>query len=83
MKQAKKIGPFDRLEQRLEKMEAHLATLSKPDSPALYLTRSEAASMLGISLSKLDQLSNKGILQKHRFGGIVRFRRDEIEKATF
>lgn len=46
-----------------------------------YLTRSEAAAKLRITLSTLDKYAKAGIIQSYRIGGRIRFKSNEIEKA--
>lgn len=46
-----------------------------------YLTRSEAAAKLRITLSTLDKYAKAGIIQSYRIGGRIRFKSTEIEKA--
>lgn len=43
-----------------------------------FLTRKQAAKMLSISLGTLDTWTKEGRIKKHRAGGIVRFRKDEL-----
>lgn len=46
-----------------------------------YLTRQEAANMLGVSLVTIDKWSHAGHLQKYRIGGRIRFKAVEVSKA--
>lgn len=43
-----------------------------------FLTRKQAAKMLSVSLGTLDTWTKEGRIKKHRAGGIVRFRKDEL-----
>ena len=42
------------------------------------MTRKQAATAVGVSLGTLDAWAKEGRLQKHRAGGVVRFRKDEL-----
>ena len=43
------------------------------------ITRQDAAKILKVkSLVTIDNLSKKGLLKKHRLGGVVRFKRGEV-----
>lgn len=52
-------------------------TTQHPD----FLTRHEAAKMLGVSLVTIDKWSHEGHLQKYRIGGRIRFKAAEVGKA--
>ncbi|MCB0854236.1 MAG: helix-turn-helix domain-containing protein [Bacteroidetes bacterium] len=45
------------------------------------ITRKEAATVAGVCLATIDNKANKGILQKYRTGGIVRFKKQEVIDA--
>lgn len=46
-----------------------------------YLTRHEAAKILGVSLVTIDKWSNEGHLLKYKIGGRIRFKAAEVSKA--
>lgn len=46
-----------------------------------FLTRHEAAKLLGVSLVTIDKWSNEGHLQKYRIGGRIRLKAAEVSKA--
>jgi excisionase family DNA binding protein len=51
---------------------------AKSDTEEL-ITRQEAADILKVkSLVTIDNLTKKGLLKKHRLGGVVRFKRGEV-----
>lgn len=43
-----------------------------------FLTRKQASKMLSVSLGTLDSWTKEGRITKHRTGGVVRFRKDEL-----
>jgi excisionase family DNA binding protein len=58
-----------------------LAQNFQPAQPPEYLTRHEVAEILKVSLVTLSDWNKKGILNPYRLGNLIRYRRDEIEKA--
>ena len=42
------------------------------------MTRKQAAAVIGVSLGTLDSWAKEGRIKKHRAGGVVRFRKDEL-----
>ena len=52
--------------------------VTKSDNDEL-ITRQDVAHILKLkSLVSVDNLSKKGLLKKHRLGGVVRFKRGEV-----
>lgn len=52
----------------------------KPKAKIKWLTRKQAASRLGISISYVDDLANDGKLRRYKIGErIIRFRQDELD----
>lgn len=52
----------------------------KPRTKIKWLTRKQAASRLGISISYVDDLANDGKLRRYKIGErIIRFRQDELD----
>ena len=52
--------------------------ITKSDNDEL-ITRQDVAHILKLkSLVSVDNLSKKGLLKKHRLGGVVRFKRGEV-----
>jgi excisionase family DNA binding protein len=63
-----------------EKLRQHLPP-SKPEADDdNFLTRTEAAKVLGVGLCTLDKLTKLGSLKKHRHGSIVRLKKSEVLK---
>ena len=52
----------------------------KPEQPR-FITRQEAAQLLGVSLVTIDKWSKEGHLKKFRIGGRIRFKAEEVQKA--
>ncbi len=46
-----------------------------------FLSRKQAAQMVGVGLSAIDRYSNEGTLKKHRNGKLVRFKKSEVIQA--
>jgi len=46
-----------------------------------FLTRKEAAKLLGVSLVTLDEWSKTGVIAAYRISSRVRFKRDELEDS--
>jgi excisionase family DNA binding protein len=54
---------------------------TKPaDTPQKFISRAEAASLLGMTVQYIDKKIADGTLAYYRFGRSVRLRRDEFEK---
>ena len=85
----KNFNPFDSIENRLSVIEEILVDIKHKalnsinprsnfsDIPE-FLTRQQAAKMLSVSLGTLDTWAKEGRITKHRAGGVVRFRKDEL-----
>ena len=46
-----------------------------------FLSRSEAAKLIGVHVNSIDRMANQGIVKKYYAGGLVRFVKSEIENA--
>ena len=55
---------------------------SEPQQEDEFLTREETAKILKISLPTLHSYSKKGILQSHRIGRCIRYKKSEIIEAV-
>jgi len=55
----------------------------QPKEPEEFLTRSETAKLLKISLVTVWQWSNDGLLKPYKFGNRTYFSRKEINKTMF
>lgn len=64
----------------IEKLEASqgLTYSSNQDD---YVTKKEAASILGVSTKTIHEWSKKRILKAYRIGNSVRFKRNEIDET--
>jgi excisionase family DNA binding protein len=51
------------------------------DKQPQFITRQEAANLLGVSLVTIDKWSKEGHLKKFRIGGRIRFKTVEVQKA--
>lgn len=72
-----------RLEQ-IEKAISRLAdSLTPPETSAApdYISRKEAAALLGVTLVTLDDWTNKGILQAYKIGRRIYYKPGEISAA--
>ena len=54
---------------------------SQPQEPDRYLTRREAADLLGVSIISLDRYRHNGFLPSYRIGRRILFRESEINNA--
>lgn len=88
-------NPFEVLNRRLTSIEDLLLTLNHKTIPNLLenttndsdpqperlINKKEAAKLLGVSLSTIDNYRRKGILIPKKIHGVVRFRSSEVLKA--
>ena len=79
------INPFEVLDNRLSNIESLLLQLRENQQPPKpesddnrFITRNEAARLLGVNLVTLDKICKQGALQKHRNGSIVRLKKSEV-----
>jgi hypothetical protein len=80
--------PFEDIFKRLDNLQTLLEEVkelsSKKDDFAEFpdfLSRKQAAKMVGVALTSIDRYSNEGLLQKHKNGQLVRFKKSEVLKA--
>jgi excisionase family DNA binding protein len=64
-----------------KKLRQHLPPPKPEHNDESFLTRSEAAKVLGVGLCTLDKLTKYGNLQKYRNGSIVRLKKSEVLEA--
>lgn len=64
-----------------EKLRQHLPPPKPEANDETYLTRTEAATVLGVGLCTLDKLCKFGNLKKYRNGSIVRLKKSEVLEA--
>lgn len=64
-----------------EKLLIHLPVIKPEVNDESFLTRSEAAKVLGIGLCTLDKLTKLGGLKKYRYGSLVRLKKVEVLAA--
>ena len=62
-----------------EQLETYIP--KKEPQEQFYLSRSEAAAKLRITLSTLDKYAKAGIIQSYRIGGRIKYKSNELEKA--
>ena len=60
------------------KMEVEKINLHPTKQETEYITRKDAASILGISLPTLNTWSKCGILQSYKIGSQVRYKKEEV-----
>jgi len=80
------INPFKVLSDKLDALSAKLDALSEQgqghhqeDEPDRLLNKKEAANLLGVSVSTIDNMRRDGFLTPYRFGKAVRFRMSDLE----
>jgi excisionase family DNA binding protein len=71
----------DLIDMRLNKRFNEVTKYLQPIEPTVYLTRQEVAKFLSVDLSKVYNMTVKGILQKYQISGRVLFKREEVENA--
>lgn len=67
------------VERLLEKHFGSFRNLQPP--PEEFLTRRDAAKMLGVALSTLNEYTKSGTVTGYRIGACVRYKRSEIEAS--
>lgn len=81
--------PLETIEQRFsnvveQKFQTLLVTLQQQQTdkrPTEYLSRKEAAKLLGVSLPTLNEWTKTGLVQGYRIASRVRYKRTEIETS--
>ncbi|WP_029035172.1 helix-turn-helix domain-containing protein [Salinimicrobium terrae] len=53
--------------------------LFAPKEPTEWITRQEAAALIGVSLVSIHNWTKVGVIQAHKIGTRIRFKRSEIE----
>jgi excisionase family DNA binding protein len=61
-----------------EKLREHLPPVKPESDDNRFITRNEAAKLLGVNLVTLDKICKQGALQKHRNGSLVRLKKSEV-----
>ena len=61
-----------------EKLREHLPAPRPEADDDRFITREDAAKLLGVGLCTLDKMCKSGGLQKHRNGSIVRLKKSEV-----
>lgn len=67
--------------QELKGLKSHINE-KWPEIPPEYLTRKEAADFLKVTKKTLDELTKKKLLERHKIGGGIRYKRVELVKAV-
>jgi len=74
-----------KIEQKLNKLGNTLISELKkefqPKTPVEYLTRSEVAKLLKITLTTLDRWSDQGKLNRYGLGARIFYKRSEVENS--
>ena len=55
--------------------------LKRDEKPKQYISRREAAKILGCSLNTLDDWTLKKHVEAYKFGSTVKYLKDEVEEA--
>lgn len=80
-------NPFEAINTRLTAIEALLGNVDKKlaadttveqSAPAELLTKKQAAAMLALSASTIDNYARAGIIERIKLGKAVRFRRSDV-----
>lgn len=81
-------NPFEVLNSELSEIKGLLLALTakqatKEDFAEYpeFLSRKQAAQMVGVALTTLDRYANENLLKKHRNGKLVRFKKSEVVQA--
>ena len=80
------ISPEEFKAEILEGVGKQLQEFSKnfqPKEPIIWITRQEAAELLGVSLVTIHNWTKEGVIHAHKIGTRIRFNRSEIEKILF
>jgi len=74
-----------RIELKLHQLESSLISNLKkefqPNKPEEFLTRSEAAALLKVTVTTLDRWTNQGKLQRYGLGNRILYKRSEVEES--
>ena len=75
-------GISDNVSQRVQKdLQTYLSNLQTPKQETEYLTRKEAAKVLGVSLPTLNEWTKTGLIIGYRIASRVRYKRNELETS--
>lgn len=69
------------VEQKFQTLLTVLQQQKTEQEPKEYLSRKEAAKLLGISLVTLNEWQKQGIVQGYRIASRVRYKRGEVEAS--
>lgn len=67
------------IKQDLREELQEFSKLFKPKEPTIWITRQEAADLIGVSLVTIYNWTKEGIIHAHKIGTRIRFKRSEIE----
>lgn len=51
----------------------------QPKEPTIWITRQEAADLIGVSLVTIHNWTKVGVIHAHKIGARIRFKRSDIE----
>ncbi|RYE56582.1 MAG: DNA-binding protein [Sphingobacteriales bacterium] len=69
------------LEPITRELKTYLTALQPTPATTEYLTRKEAATLLGVSLPTLNEWTKNGTVQGYRIASRVRYKRSELETS--
>ena len=76
------ISPEEFKAEIIEGVSKQLQEFSKnfqPKEPTIWITRQEAADLIGVSLVTIHNWTKEGIIHAHKIGTRIRFKRSDIE----
>jgi hypothetical protein len=81
-------NPFEDIFKRLDNIQTLLEDVKKQNTQKDdfaefpdFLSRKQAAKMVGVALTSIDRYSKEGLLKKHKNGQLIRFKKSEVLKA--
>lgn len=81
-------NPFEDIFKRLDNLQTLLEKVAEQSSGKSdfsdypdFLSRKQAAKMVGVALTSIDRYASEGLLKKHRNGNLVRFKKSEVLNA--
>lgn len=80
-------NPFKMLVDKLEALEVKIDELREQgqqseEDPDRLINKKEAANLLGVSVSTIDNMRRDGFLIPYRFGKAVRFRLSDLDELA-
>ncbi|WP_422350089.1 helix-turn-helix domain-containing protein [Flagellimonas sp.] len=72
---------LDEVDKRLDNRFVDFTKKFKPDPPEEFMTKEEVSKLLKVTKTTINNYTNRGILTPYGLGGMIYFKRSEIEKA--